>query len=544
MLGCDNAGRGVGLRRGSTYAWRTKELKRRSRQALTRNFAVCFLACIILGFLSANPSAFSENTNETVELLKSVAGVAPDTPLASAANDLLKTINQVKSSTALGTDSSAGVISTIYTGVRAAGSMGKALLDFVNSTMLDNRLSMTVISGGGMAVTIALFFFVSEILLIGSQRLFLENRLYPKTSLSRLFFIYQVRKLFPAARIVFLKYVRLFLWAFTIIGFPLKYYSYYLVGFIQAENPDVPSRTIFRLSENMMRGHRFRVFLFDLSFTGWYLLSLLTFGLVGYIWLNPYRAAAQAELYATLRAFARQRGLAHVEYLRDDALFVVPVVEGSATVDLSHAETDAEPGTYPYIQHHPWEKRLHGTITIEPRRRYSMLNLVLMFFLFSFIGWTWECLIAFAQSGEFINRGSLYGPWIPIYGFGGVTILVLLNRFNKRPLLCFFAAIVLCGIIEYASATVIWNLYHLKYWDYSGYFFNIQGRICLEGLLAFGILGMVGLYLIAPLTDSLLEAIPKSLRQRICVALAVAFGTDVVVAAFIPHTGDGITNRK
>jgi uncharacterized membrane protein len=521
------------LKRRDGYTWRTKELKRQSRQTLGRNFAVCFLACIILGFANANPSAFSENTNVSVELLESIVEAAPDAPTAPVVGNLLEIVNEVKATTALGSDSSAGVISTIYTGIRAAGSLGGVVLDFINSTILDNRLSTTVIAAAGMILTVVVSFFVGEILIIGSQRLFLENRLYPKTRLSRLFFIYQVRRLFPAVRIAFFKYVRLTLWALTIIGFPIKYYSYYLVSFIQAENPDVPSRVVFRLSEEMMRGHRFRVLLFDLSFIGWHILSLLTFGIVGYIWLNPYQAAAQAELYATLRGFARQKGLRHVEYLRDDALFAAPG---------DPPQTDAEAETYPYIQHHPWEARLQGSITIEPKAHYSVLNLMLMFFLFSFIGWTWECLIAFAQSGEFINRGSLYGPWIPIYGFGGVAILVFLNRFSKRPLLCFFAAIVLCGVIEYVSATAIWSLYHIKYWDYSGYFFNIQGRICLEGLLAFGILGMVGLYLIAPVTDSLLEAIPHSLRQKICVALTTAFGIDASVAAFIPHTGEGITS--
>ncbi|MDR1183968.1 MAG: DUF975 family protein [Coriobacteriales bacterium] len=538
--------------------WRIREVKRQSRQVLRRNFAVCFLACIILGFVNADPSALSENTNASTQLLESIAEAVPDTPVASVVYDVLEAINGVKATTSLGSDSSAGVISTIYTGVKVAGSMSGAVLDLVNSSVFNDQLSASIIAGAGVALTVLTFFFVSEVFTIGCYRLFLENRLYPKTSLSRLFFIYQIRRLLPTVRIVFFKYVRLLLWGLTIVGFPLKYYSYYLVPLIQAENPDIPSRAVFRLSERMMRKHRFRVFLFDASFIGWTLLSLLTFGIVSYVWLNPYRNAARAELYAALRARALQKGLPGVEYLRDSALFAIPtdlpqtnagagvkaataMTETEATVAAEAGTAMTETGIYPFITHHPLERHIQGRITVETRERYSVLNLVLMFFLFSFVGWIWECAVAFAQSGMFINRGSLYGPWIPIYGFGGVSILVFLNRFNRQPLLCFFATIVLCGIIEYVAATAIWSLYHVKYWDYSGYFFNIQGRICLEGLLAFGILGMVGLYLIAPVTDALLQTIPPIWRQRFCALLLMAFGGDVAAAAFIPHTGEGIT---
>ncbi|MDR0347714.1 MAG: DUF975 family protein [Coriobacteriales bacterium] len=525
--------------------WKITAIKRRARQPLRRNFAVCFLACLVLGFITANPSALSDNANASMRLLESVGEIAPDTPLASAADNVLSFLNGIKAATSLGSDSSAGVISTIYTGVRSADSPGGAFLNFINSSVFGNQLSRGLINGMGIITTVMLFLFISEILVIGSYRLFLENRLYPRTSLSRIFFVYQLRRVFPAVRVVFSRYLRLSLWALTIVGLPLKYYSYYLVPLIQAENPGIASRTIFKLSESMMRGHRFHTFLLDLSFIGWGLLSLLTLGIVGYVWLNPFRTATQAELYATLRAQALQKKLAGTEYLQDEALFAIQTEATDAKAEKEGIKGDkvaAEaPQTYPFILRHPLEQRIHSQMTIELRERYSLINLLLMFFLFSFIGWAWECAIAFLQSGTFINRGSMYGPWIPIYGLGGVAILVFLNRFNKQPLLCFFAIIALCGVIEYAGATIVWNLRHIKYWDYSGYFFNIQGRICLEGLLAFGILGMAGLYFIAPITDALLQTVPRTWRERVCVLLVAAFGADFVITTILPRTGTGIT---
>jgi uncharacterized membrane protein len=532
------------LARDDKRKWKRKEVKRPARFALRRNFAICFLASIILGFTGANPFALSDNINASTELLHDVATEVPNTPFADASNAILQGVDTIKATTSLGLESSAGVISTVYTRVRNADNVGNALLSFVNSSMFDNRLSNSIIAAAGLSLTLLLFLFVSEILRIGSCRLFLENRLYPKTPLSRLFFIYQMRRLLASTHIVFLKYLRLALWGLTVVGFPIKYYSYYLVPFIQAENPEVPSRAIFKLSENMVRGHRFRMFLFDLSFIGWNVLSVLTFGIVGYVWLNPYRAAARAELYATLRALAKEKELPGVEYLKDDALFTIPaVVAPTVAPDVTGGGTGggAVLETYPLIIQHPLAKRMHGLPIVGAKEHYPVLNLILMFFLFSFIGWIWECAIAFVQSGIFVNRGSLYGPWVPIYGFGGLAILVFLNRFNKEPLFCFFAAILLCGIIEYVSATVIWDVHHVKYWDYSGFFFNIQGRVCLESLLSFGVLGMVGLYLIAPATDVLLQTIPYDWRQRLCVLLIMAFGTDIIASQIAPHTGQGIT---
>ncbi|MDR0351020.1 MAG: DUF975 family protein, partial [Coriobacteriales bacterium] len=493
---------------------RTIATKRAARRSLLRNFGVCFSTCVILAFIMYNPSTFSDDVNAVSNGLRSAAAQAPDTPLAEGINDLLSTVDAVKGATSLGTDSSAGVISSVYTKVRSAGSVHGAVLDLINSSLFSNRLSQTLLAGVGLLVSLLAFLFLREMLSIGACRLFLENRIYPKTPLARLFFVYQMRRTLACALIVFLKYLYLLLWSLTIVGLPIKYYSYYLVPFIQAENPSVSARTVFKLSENMMRGQRFRVFLFDLSFIGWVLLSTLTLGLVGYLWLNPYRMAAQAELYATLRASAQARGLAGTEALRDGALFtpydgpVPDVLEGEKGLAL----TD---GVYPFAMYRTLAQRMLLRMSVGARDRYTVVNLALMFFLFSFVGWLWECGIAFVESGTFINRGMLYGPWVPIYGFGGLAVVVVLGRLSTRPMLCFITAVVMCGIIEYVGATLIWDWYHVKYWDYSGFFFNIQGRVCLEGLLAFGVLGMVALYVVAPMTDELFLKIPLKVRHAL-----------------------------
>jgi uncharacterized membrane protein len=132
---------------------------------------------------------------------------------------------------------------------------------------------------------------------------------------------------------------------------------------------------------------------------------------------------------------------------------------------------------------------------------------------------------------------------LPIYGCGGVALILILRKFFDRPLLAFFLAMVVCGVIEYSGAWYLETFKHLKYWDYSGHFLNIQGRICLEGLIVFGAGGCLFIYILAPFFDGLLLKVPAPVREKILALLVVCFGSDLVYCQFHPHTGKGITER-
>ena len=87
------------------------------------------------------------------------------------------------------------------------------------------------------------------------------------------------------------------------------------------------------------------------------------------------------------------------------------------------------------------------------------------------------------QTGEFVNRGVMHGPWLPIYGWGAAMTLVLLNRVRPHPFVMFFSTTALCGTLEYVTSWYLEQANGVRWWDYSGYFLNINGRICAEGLL-------------------------------------------------------------
>lgn len=175
-------------------------------------------------------------------------------------------------------------------------------------------------------------------------------------------------------------------------------------------------------------------------------------------------------------------------------------------------------------------------------RNYTLMTYILLFFIFAFIGWIWEVGIHIVEDGVFVNRGTMFGPWLPIYGFGGVCGIILLKRFIDHHVATFFLVVGLCSVVEYATSWYLETFKHMKYWDYTGYFCNINGRICLEGALIFGFAGCVGIYIMAPFFDDLLKKIPFKARFAACVILVVLFCCDAVCSKANPNQGKGITD--
>jgi len=430
--------------------------------------------------------------------------------------------------TSFGSDSSAGVISMVYSSVHSSGGIARAALTALAHLFFHQNVSTSIIVCATLLVSAAVFFFLRFPLRISSQRFYLETRIYPRTPLSRLVFVFRSRHTCAIALAGLYKVVLLYLWSFTVVMLPIKYYSYLMYDYILAENPSASPREALRLSRAMMKGNKMRAFLLDLSFVPWYLLGLITFGLVIYFYANPYRSLSFAEFYTRVREAAIVRKSPDVAICNDRYLFEPA------------PETESDNGDI--AQEYPHPNPSHWLNHIDYCRTYSLVNLVLFFFCFSFIGWVYESTLSLVYVGHLVNKGTLYGPWIPIYGTGGVSVLLLLKPIRQRPVLTFFAAMAVCGVIEYLSATIIYDASGLSYWSYAGYFFNIQGRVCLEGLLVFGMGCTAVIYFLAPLLDTWLDRIPLWVRKWIVIILAAGFLTDVGFTTVHPRTGAGLTS--
>lgn len=116
-------------------------------------------------------------------------------------------------------------------------------------------------------------------------------------------------------------------------------------------------------------------------------------------------------------------------------------------------------------------------------------------------GYIYEVIYCLLIDKELVNRGFLYGPYLPVYGFGAIIMLCLLKRFKKNPLVVFLLAMLVTGIVEYITGYLMYNIYHKTWWDYTGLLLNIDGYVCLRSVLTFGIGGILLIYLIEPLVS-------------------------------------------
>src|SRR5690606_28058615 len=105
----------------------------------------------------------------------------------------------------------------------------------------------------------------------------------------------------------------------------------------------------------------------------------------------------------------------------------------------------------------------------------NFVTVVLLFFIYSFVGYISEVIYCSARERKFVNRGFLYGPLCPIYGFGGLLVVFLLQPFSYSFPLLFLMAVLVTTILEYVGSWVLETLFDMKWWDYSDYKLNING---------------------------------------------------------------------
>jgi len=157
----------------------------------------------------------------------------------------------------------------------------------------------------------------------------------------------------------------------------------------------------------------------------------------------------------------------------------------------------------------------------------------LLFFILSVVGWCMEVACKFVQFRRFINRGFLIGPYCPIYGIGSVLITLLLSRFSADPIIVFLMAMIVCGTLEYITSYAMEKLFHARWWDYSSKRFNIDGRVCANTLIPFGLLGLLLIYAIKPFLFSLFDRITPKFMHALCAVLFILMLSDAVISATI-----------
>ncbi len=445
-----------------------------------------------------------------------------------------------------------------------------------------------------LIISFVFWFYVTNVFKVNSRRIFLEGRKYEKITPKRFIFLYQIKKWNKTAWTMFVVTIYQLLWSLTIVGGFIKRYSYYLVPYILAENPNIKTKDAINLSRAMMNNHKLECFYLELSFIGWIILNIVTLGIAGIFYYNPYKIATMTEFYVNLRAKAKSLKISNSELLNDKYLYEkasdevlakeyadihelkkqikpTPKIKGirgfisdffgiktaSKEVEDEYAKQQVLIAKVKACKNILARKRYPDRLfSIPPKKRrsylenlnylkhYSVISIILIFFALSFTGWIWEVSLHLIRRGVFVNRGVLHGPWLPIYGGGSILILIALNKLRKHPVVQFITTFILCGFVEYFTSCFLEAVYNIKWWDYSNYFLNLNGRIYAGGLLFFAIGGFAVVYFIAPLLDNFIEKINKKVAIPLIILLLFVYISDHIYSTYYPNTGKGISTNK
>lgn len=499
-------------------------LKKNSRDSLKYHLFISILVCFISSLIISNGYRFNTTignySNDSIT--KSITKVFLDnnninffeiifkrTPLKSFA-DIIINYKPTR-----------GVLSVFFNQITGSGSIVIGTLKAGNYFIFRNSLPSMIIFIVSLIIYLFLYIFVQKEIIVGKSRYFLEHLKYQDTSIDKILFIYRVKRVKNVSLIMVLRDLKLLLWSLTIIMFPIKYYEYFMIPYLLAENPDLTINECFELSKKITDGNKFSIFKLDISLIFWYILGYLTLGISNIFYFNPYKESIYANVYMYYRSKIYND---NKELFKDDFL-----------------DGENQKGEYPTSEYYLSEIRHKKWFKTNYKPDYSLINLILIFFVFSIFGYIWEVIYTLLNEGILVNRGTMYGPWIPIYGWGAIITIILLSRFKDKPFKLFLYSFCLSGIIEYLTSLYLDIFYNKKWWDYKGYFLNINGRVCLEGLLVFALAGCISIYFFIPHLNNLLKRIKKNIKIILIIILICFYSVDFICSTFNPNSGNGIT---
>lgn len=503
-----------------------KSIKKEGRNVFSNNvwkaIAICFIVTIITG-------------GTTIGFVKGQLNFIFDTNVGINNSDFTIKSNIsiiddfIESSKLIGnyTDkylsrATRGVLATFANSINRSDSFIFGVLNAINEMAFKNRVGQGIVILVGVIIVFLYWLLVSNVFIVGKARFFLKNRRYKRTKLDRVIFPYKDKKIKNIMIVMFKKELYNFLWSFTIVGGFIKHYSYFFIPYILAENPNMRAKEVFALSRKMAYGNKRRMFLFDLSFIGYDILGIVSLNVSNLLYKTPYKSACEVELYMKVRNDYISDKKEGYEYLNDAGLNV-NYFDGEYSDDSRIIKDD---------------KNLYSW-------KINLVDMLLLFLTYSLIGYIWEVMLHLISSGEFVNRGSMYGPWIPIYGYGGLITLLLLKKYKDNPVKVFFLSMAMCGVIEYSISWIGELIYHIRWWDYTGYLFNINGRVCLEGLLVFGFACTINIFWVTPLLLKFFHRFSDKKLKIIAGTLMSVFIVDMVYSIFIePNKGDNITTSN
>lgn len=162
----------------------------------------------------------------------------------------------------------------------------------------------------------------------------------------------------------------------------------------------------------------------------------------------------------------------------------------------------------------------------------------ILFFLFIVCGvggFIVEVAFILITKGRLEYRGFLYGPMLPVYGFGGIAVYLLLNPLRKHPVLVTLLSALITGTVEYIAGVFMYALYHQRWWDYSDHRFNINGFVSLDNTIGFALAGIFLMYFLIPVFFKLFNKLGKKTRNILFFTIVTLLVIDIIMSNVIPN---------
>ncbi len=265
-----------------------KKLKETGRKNFFKNYwcvvAVCFLLSYLTGVYATSTNGIHQYDNEKVTR-EVVYNMNHYSTYQAIFRNHKEIPNVVKTE-----------IDSWMQPVKYLVQLGDSIIQFINGNFL---FAIACFIGG--VLYIGYYFFFASVFRIGCYEFFIENHTKKMRRMNILFANFKKGKYLNTVKVMFLRKFYLILWCFTIVGGIVKYYEYRMIPYILAEDSHISFHDAHMLSKKMMQGMKWKTFLLDASYLGWYFLSVLTFGFLSIFYVNPYKQSTEIALYKFLR---------------------------------------------------------------------------------------------------------------------------------------------------------------------------------------------------------------------------------------------------
>ncbi len=161
---------------------------------------------------------------------------------------------------------------------------------------------------------------------------------------------------------------------------------------------------------------------------------------------------------------------------------------------------------------------------------YNLMQWLMFFYTYCFFGWCFESTYVSLKNGRLVNRGFLNGPFLPLYGFGAISVLFAALPFRENPVWVYVVGALAATALEYVTGVVMEAVFKVRYWDYSNQKFNFQGHICLSSTIAWGFLSLAMVFGFHKPVEGLIFGLKSNTLNLIVLVVSVIMAADCAVS--------------